>query len=136
MAEDVTFESGEPFAKKAADGSEVAGWLYVTHDENGEVSADHSGDSTSIQELTKAAHRFMSESRIGKTMHDGDKTSDVVEGVMIDDDFAKAHGITHKKRGFWIKKKINCPETRARVVSGELRSFSMGGKGKRVRIAQ
>lgn len=134
MSDQTNITVAYEFAKAAPDGSEVAGWAYVTHDESGPV-VDWSGDTTSTGVIAKAAHKYVTDARVAKAMHSGAKIGDVVESVMIDDDFAAAHGITHKKRGWWIKMKVDCPATRQRVLKGELRSFSLGGGGTRKELA-
>ena len=64
-------------------------------------------------------------------MHRGDKVGEVVESVIIDDEFAKATGMTTDKRGWWIGMAVNDDGIRKRVKDGELKAFSIGGRGKR-----
>lgn len=127
-----TFE----FAKSSVTGKYVWGWASVI-EENGKPVLDSQGDlivmddSADGKGLRSAAHHFVKSAREAKAMHAGDRIGDVVESVIIDDDFAKAHGITHGKRGWWIGMEIADPAIQKRVASGEYRAFSIGGAGRR-----
>jgi hypothetical protein len=118
------------FQKADVSGRYVRGWANVC-EMDGEPVCDVQGDVIAMEEMRKAAHDYVSNAREAKAMHDGDRIGDVVESVIIDDDFAKAHGIGHGKRGWWIGMEVHDPEVRKRVASGELRAFSIGGSGKR-----
>lgn len=119
------------FTKVDATGKVVAGWASVVTNSDGTPFEDHQGDIIAIDELKKAAHRFVSDARVAKAMHAGNPVGEVVESVIIDDTFAKNLGISDGKRGWWVVMKINDPDIQARVRSGELRAFSIGGKGRR-----
>jgi hypothetical protein len=121
-----TFE----FEKADAVGRYVRGWASVIVDK-GERVTDHQGDLIEMGELRKAAHRFITDARVAKAMHGGSQVGEVVESVIIDDAFAKAVGMSDGKRGWWIGMKINDPAIQKRVKSGELRAFSIGGRGRR-----
>lgn len=110
---------------------EVSGWASVVS-VDGVPVVDRQGDVVEMDELRKAAHDFVSKSRAGKVMHQGEQRSDIVQSVIIDDDFAKAHGITHGKRGWWITMAINHDRTWELAKSGRLPAFSIGGRGVRV----
>jgi hypothetical protein len=118
------------FQKADVSGRYVRGWANVC-EMDGEPVCDVQGDVIAMEEMRKSAHDYISNAREAKAMHDGDRIGDVVESVIIDDDFAKAHGIGHGKRGWWIGMEVHDPEVRKRVASGELRAFSIGGSGKR-----
>lgn len=121
-----TFE----FHKADTEGRYVRGWASVIVDKGKRV-IDHQGDLIAMDELRKAAHRFIVEARVAKAMHDGVQVGDVIESVIIDDAFAKAVGMKDGKRGWWIGMRVNDPEIQKRVKSGELRAFSIGGRGRR-----
>lgn len=116
--------------KADASGRFVRGWASVVS-VNGKAVEDWQGDAISMQEITKAAHKFMADARVAKSMHKGAQVGDVVESVIIDDEFAKAHGISHEKRGWWIGMEIHDEAIQKRVRDGELKAFSIGGRGKR-----
>jgi hypothetical protein len=126
-----TFE----FAKAETDGSYVRGWASVVA-VNGAPVTDTQGDIISMDELRKAAHKFISDARVAKAMHAGQQVGDVVESVIIDDEFAKAMGISDGKRGWWIGMKINSPEIRKGVRENKFRAFSIGGRGRRTKVEQ
>jgi hypothetical protein len=119
------------FTKVDSTGKVVAGWASVVTNSDGTRFEDHQGDIIAIDELKKAAHRFVSDARVAKAMHAGNPVGEVVESVVIDDAFAKSLGISDGKRGWWVVMKINDPDVQAQVRSGKLRAFSIGGKGRR-----
>ena len=119
------------FEKADAEGRYVRGWASVIL-EHGVPVEDFQGDVIEMDELRKAAHQYVTDARVGKMMHSGTQIGDVVESVIIDDDFAKAMGMTDSRRGWWIGMEIHDTAVRKRVASGELAAFSIGGTGKRV----
>lgn len=123
----MTFE----FTKSDVEGRYVRGWASVASVDGVPVE-DWQGDVVEIDELRKAAHQFIAETRVAKAMHRGDAVGDIVESVIIDDEFVKAVGATTTQRGWWIGMRINSETVRKRIQSGELRAFSVGGRGTRV----
>lgn len=123
------------FEKADNSGGYVRGWASVTS-VDGEVFSDHSRDAIDIEEIRKAAHEFISSVRVAKAMHKGEKIGDIVESVIVDDDFAKALGARSVKRGWWIGMKVTSESIKKRVRSGELKAFSIGGRGVRVPISK
>lgn len=125
----ITFD----FEKADAEGRYVRGWASVIS-VDGEPVTDTQGDVISMDVLRKAAHQFVTNARVAKAMHRGDAVGEVVESVIIDDEFAKALGMTDSKRGWWIGMVVNDDAIRKRVKGGELKAFSIGGRGKRVKM--
>lgn len=125
----VTFD----FEKSDKEGRYVRGWASVVSI-NGEAVTDTQGDLITMEELRKAAHRFVTDARVAKAMHSGSQVGEVVESVIIDDEFAKATGMDTDKRGWWIGMAVNDETIRKRVKSGELKAFSIGGRGKRKKL--
>lgn len=64
-------------------------------------------------------------------MHAGNAIGEVVESVIVDDELAKALGISDGKRGWWIGMRINDPAIQEMVRKGTFRAFSIGGSGRR-----
>lgn len=126
---DLTFR----FEKREVTGRYVWGWASVC-EIDGKPVVDTQGDLIEMDELRKSAHDFMSNAREAKAMHEGARIGEVVESVLIDDDFAKAHGIAHTKRGWWIGMRIDDPGAQEKIAKGEWRAFSIGGSGKRTPI--
>lgn len=132
--EDVDFRLTVTFEKSAVapTGNLVRGWASVTTGADGATVVDDQDDRLHIDNLRKVAHAFMTDSRVAKVMHDGKQVGEVVGGVVIDDDFAKAVGMTSKKRGLWVDYRIDDPDIQKRAAAGEFKGFSIGGKGRRV----
>lgn len=120
-------------AKASPTGRFVSGWLSVV-EKDGEAVADTQGDVIEIGEIAKAFRKYMKGPRVIKARHAGEKIGEMVECVVVDDDFAKAHGITHGKRGVWGTAEITDEATREEVKKGVFGGFSIGGRGKRTEI--
>lgn len=129
MAFGITFD----FEKADTEGRYVRGWASVVS-VGGEAVEDTQGDVIEMDELRKAAHAFITDARVAKAMHAGAQVGEVVESVIVDDAFVKAMGATTDQRGWWIGMKINDDTIRKRVKAGELKAFSIGGRGKRQKM--
>lgn len=125
----VSFE----FEKADNTGRFVRGWANVVS-KDGAVVTDHQGDRITIDELRKAAHKFVCDARVAKAMHNGSAVGEVVESVIIDDAFAKAVGMTDGRRGWWIGMEITDPGVQDKVRKGVYRAFSIGGRGRRTKV--
>ena len=121
------------FSKASTTGRYVRGWASVVT-AGGTPVTDHQGDIIAIDDIRKAAHKFISDARIAKAMHAGQPVGEVVESVIIDDDFAKAVGMTDGRRGWWIGMEIHDATIRENVRKGKLRAFSIGGRGRRTPV--
>ncbi|CAB4130448.1 Phage-like element PBSX protein, XkdF [uncultured Caudovirales phage] len=130
MSIGISFE----FQKVDATGRFVRGWASVVSDAGVPVT-DVQGDRITIDELRKSAHRFVTDARVAKAMHAGSKVGEVVESVIIDDEFAKALGMTDTRRGWWIGMEIHDEGIQKRVRDKQLRAFSIGGRGRRTKVA-
>ena len=106
----------------------VYGWASVIEKDGNQI-VDHQGHIIEINELTTAAHDFMLESRVGKEMHDGSKVSDVVESVIFSNELQDSLGIDLGKVGWMIGMKIHDDATLLKFKNGELKDFSIGGRG-------
>lgn len=122
------------FQKADATGGFVRGWASVISID-GKSIEDTQGDIIEMSELRKAAHAFVTEARVAKVMHRGSQAGEVVESVLVDDEFAKALGVKDGRRGWWIGMRIDDDRIRKQVRDGELRAFSIGGRGQRVKVA-
>jgi hypothetical protein len=78
----------------------------------------------------------MREYRVGKAMHEGEPVSDVVASIVFTAELQKQLGIDLKKVGWFIGMQIFDDGIKKRVKSGELRSFSIGGRGIRRQIEE
>lgn len=119
---------------KLDDDEQVAyGWVTV-YEENGQPVVDRQGHRISEAEVVKMAHKFASDSRVAKTMHSGDQVGGVVESIVLTRDLQKALGIDLGKAGWFIGMKVDSSAVWKRVKAGELRGFSIGGKGRHVPV--
>ena len=106
------------------------GWAYVCK-ENDEIVYDHSGEWIKPETLERAATDFMLSHRVGKTMHSGEKTSDIVHSMPVTKELCQALGIQSNREGWIIAQRIHDEETWAKVKSGNLPAFSIGGRAIR-----
>lgn len=118
------------FVKADPAGRFVRGWASVVSDQSGAV-VDAQGDVITIDDIRKAAHQFIADARVAKAMHSGRQVGEVVESVIVDDDFANALGIADTRRGWWIGMEVHDPAVQADVRKGRLKAFSIGGRGRR-----
>jgi hypothetical protein len=125
----ITFD----FEKADNEGRYVRGWASVVT-VDGQAVADTQGDIIEMEDLRKAAHQFVTDARVAKAMHAGSQVGEVVESVIVDDAFAKALGASTPQRGWWIGMEIKDDAIRKRVKAGELKAFSIGGRGKRQKM--
>lgn len=121
------------FEKADDTGRFVRGFASVVS-VDGKPVEDWQGDVISMGELRKAAHAYVTNARVAKAMHAGTQVGEVVESVIIDDAFAKAVGMADGRRGWWIGMQVHDQAVQKRVASGELKAFSIGGKGKRKKM--
>lgn len=116
-------------AKGANTGRYVRGWASVAL-EKGRPVRDHDGHVIEMAALRAAAHEFITTQRVAKAMHAGAEIGTVVESVLVDDEFVKALGATTPFRGWWIGMEVHDETVRKKVVSGEFKAFSIGGRGR------
>lgn len=104
----------------------VWGWAYVC-EENGVPVVDHSGQVVAWQEVEKAAHGFVRDSRTGGVMHEA-VAGDVVDSMFFSEAIQKALGIDLGKVGWFIGFHVSDADVWKRVKSGELPAFSIAGE--------
>lgn len=109
------------------------GWLYVT-EENGERMIDHSGEFIEEDELAKAAHKYMLDSRKGKILHQGKAIADIVESMVFTKELQKILGIDLKKSGWVVGYKVHDDEAWSKIKSGEFKMLSIGGRSRKVPV--
>jgi hypothetical protein len=137
--DDLAFSMGVEIFK-AIDGAVlkdgiVWGWASII-EKDGKAIIDHQGDMIDPEELVKAAHDFISNSRTGGLMHTKEaneprKVGDIVESMVFTRELQKALDIDLGKAGWLIGFKITDPEVRKLAAGGRLPSFSIGGIGHR-----
>ena len=135
--ETCAFSITVPILKYNEELSTVYGWASV-NSEGGEIVTDHQDDQVTDAEIVKAAHDFITSSRIGGVLHarqdDGSpyRGGGVVESLVMTPDVQQSLGIDLGKTGWFIGYKIDDPDVRALVKSGDLKAFSIGGRARRV----
>ena len=102
-------------------------------EENGAPVIDSQGDVISEQELQKAAHGFLTDSRKAGEMH-RKTVGTVVESIVLTKSTQAALGVNLGKVGWFITMKIDDEAVWQRVKKGELSSFSIHGVARRVEI--
>lgn len=110
----------------------VYGWASPVS-EFGTSIIDKQGDVLDIDDVRKAAHDFMLNSRSGGSMHKDigiDKAS-VVESVVLSTELQKALGIDMPYEGWFIGVKIHDNAVWKKIEDGEYTGFSIGGSGVR-----
>lgn len=116
---------------KFDDGEGVVYGFVTVYEENGSPVIDRQGDVIDEVEVRKMAHRYISEARVAKVMHGGRQVGEVVESIVLTRDIQKALGIDLGKAGWFIGMKLNDEAIKSAVRKGDLRAFSIGGKGIR-----
>ena len=112
----------------------VWGWASVAD------LVDHQNDVIDETEMQKMAHRFLTGSRTAGVMHakgpDGQpvQVGEVCESVVLTKELQRTLGIDLKKSGWLVGMRITDPKVKQMVADGVLKSFSIGGKGRREEI--
>lgn len=123
----------------------VYGWASITQ-VNGRDVVDTQGDSIDVATLENAAHNFVLDSRVAGEMHDQMGIGSLVQSFVVTPESTAAmlqslqvQGIPATMDlpfiGWWVVFKITDEDVWNRIVSGELRAFSVGGSGKREKVA-
>ena len=111
----------------------IYGWASII-EENGNIVVDKQGDIIETQDLVNAAHDYIIESREAHEMHEGVVKGKTVESIVFTKEVQKALGIDLNKVGWFICQKIDDDNTWEAVKSGRIKSFSIGGHGKRIPV--
>lgn len=111
----------------------VYGWASVI-EVNGEPLVDRHNDIISEDELVKAAHNFIRESRRGDFMHEVQGVSEIVESFCFTKDVQKALGIDLGKVGWMICTYVHNDAAWDAIKKGLFPAFSIGGKGTRIPV--
>lgn len=111
----------------------IWGWASVIS-EKGIPLVDRQGDVIAPDTLVKAVNSFMEFVRVGKEMHQGEEIGRVIHSLPLTKEIGDSLGITSDKEGWIVAMKIYDDSTWARVKSGELTAFSIGGRATREKI--
>ena len=105
----------------------IYGWASVVT-EKGIPVVDLQGDVISPEVLVKAVNEFMEHVRVGKTMHEGEATGQVIHSLPVTKEICDALGIQTDREGWVVAYKVYDDSVWDRVKSGELAAFSIGGR--------
>jgi len=105
----------------------VYGWASVVT-EKGEPVVDRQGDVIEPETLVKAVNNFMENIRVGKEMHKGDQIGAVIHSMPVTKEIGESLGIQSDREGWIVAFKVYNDDVWARVKSGELAAFSIGGR--------
>ena len=105
----------------------VYGWASVVT-KGGEPVVDRQGDVIEPDTLVKAVSKFMEHVRVGKQMHNGDQIGVVVHSWPVTNEISKSVGIESDREGWLVAFKVYDDTVWAKVKSGELAAFSIGGR--------
>lgn len=98
-------------------------------------TVDSQDDWMEPEEIEKAAHRYLSKSRVIGSIHEKPVNATPVESFIAPQDFDVAdgkYGPQTVKKGSWVLGvKINDPAEWEKVCNGEYTGFSVGGMGLR-----
>jgi len=120
------------------------GWALLST-VDGEPYADSQGDVVEESSLEKAVVKFMLNSRTGSVMHkrgpNGEpvRVGQIVESIVVTNEKLAAMGLPVPEdkgpRGWWIGIRYDSTpegeEVWKKIQTGELRGFSIGGRGYR-----
>lgn len=112
----------------------VWGWASMAN-LNGQPVIDSQQDIIAVEDLQFAAHDFMRESRVGGQMHKVFGIGTVVDSIVLTKGLQDALGIDLGHESWLIGLHVTDDAAWARVKSGELREFSIGGTAVREPLA-
>ena len=105
----------------------VYGWASVVT-EKGEPVVDRQGDVIESDTLVRAVNKFMEHVRVGKEMHKGDQIGAVIHSMPVTKEIGESLGIQSDREGWIVAFKVYDDDVWAKVKSGELAAFSIGGR--------
>ena len=104
----------------------VYGWFSVV-EKGGEPVVDTQDHIIEEAVLQKAVHNFITQSRVGKVMHEGGQASVLVDSMVFTKDVQKALGIDLGMVGWFGAFKVLDDAAWEAAKKGELPAFSIGG---------
>lgn len=116
------------------------GWAYITHDKDGNLIVDKSGEYVEDpDELEKAAYDYVVKSRQQGDLHQRSMANEVVpvgsmvESMVFTPEKIEKMGLPAGSlpTGWWVGFKVADDETWGAIKRGERKSFSIHGKAKR-----
>ena len=129
-----------PVVRSSSERREVYGFLSVARTADGQMVVDSHGSQIPVEELERAAHRYLAEARGVGEMHERLGVGVVIESCVLTREKQAAlppRGIPegHVHEGWFVGFRVDDPETWDKVKRGELRAFSIGGTARRLPVA-
>jgi hypothetical protein len=110
----------------------IFGWAYVTHDTEGNVNVDKSGDFIdAVEEIEKSAYDFVLNSRAGDFDHTNLKSAEMVESMVFTPEKIEKMGLPAGSvpLGWWIG--FHFADKADWEIAKTKKAFSIHGKGTR-----
>lgn len=114
----------------------VFGWAYVTHDKDGTVVVDKSGEFVDdVEEIEKAAYKFVMTSRAGDFDHTNMKSAEMVESMVFTPEKIEKMGLPAGTlpSGWWVG--WHFPDEADWEEAKKRKAFSIHGKGTRKEVS-
>lgn len=123
----------EQIVSKADDEKrQVYGWVSVV-EVNGQPVVDRQNDYVSIEEIEKAAHDYLTNSRDGGDMHKRRGVSRLIESFVVTPEKKELLGLPEETPlGWWCGFQVEDDDVWEMVKNGERPAFSIHGSGRRV----
>lgn len=104
------------------------GYASVAVDEQGNVVVDSQGDTISIEELEKAAYKFVNGWGTAGVMHEKFGVAELVESIVFTPEKLKILGLAKDAlpQAWFVGFRVTDAETWQRIKNGELSMFSIG----------
>ena len=112
----------------------VFGWASVST-KDGKIVVDKQGDMILPEDLEKAAYDFVLYCRSQGDMHKAMQCGRLVESMMFTKEKQQIMGIDLGMEGWWTGFKVDDQALWQAHKRGERPEFSIGGKGRRIDIA-
>jgi hypothetical protein len=115
---------------------QVFGFFNMSVKSDGEPLVDLQDDLIDPATLEQAAYDFVLKSRAGGEMHQGDPVATLIESFVATPEKLEAMGLPSDAipAGWWGGFQVHDRDVWKRVADGELKMFSIQGRGERVEV--
>ena len=113
------------------------GWASVITDEDGQHFHDHQGTLIPTHELEESSYEYVQKSRKAGEMHS--RTNGIgtlIASIVMTPEVRKAMDLPPGKVGWFVGFQVEDDATWARIKSGELSEFSIGGSAIKDPVAE
>lgn len=130
--DEVTLSADGAIAKADEERQMIFGWAYVTHNKDGEINVDKSGDFIDqVEEIEKSAYDFVLHSRSGDFDHTNLKSAEMVESMVFTPEKIEKMGLPAGSvpLGWWIG--FHFADKNDWEIAKTKKAFSIHGTGTR-----